>query len=380
MNTENKSIVFVDTYYPSFLQFNNFDKNSAKFSNYFDEINALQEFGFGTGGSYARSFRERGWQSDLIVANSLRTQAAWARENLDWEPLGSGWKYGLHLARLPFLRNKLHKWRHLHGVLLEQVRRIKPFAVVVQDLNLIPLSLAKELKKNCSVLVGEIASPPPPSHYFLGYDMIISALPSMLEYAQNLGLESHYVPLAFDERWSTKIPKVERDIDAIFVGSFSRHQPDTIPLLREVASKVQNFQIYGTGDLRAIEAAGLAQNYKGQAWGAEMFGLLSRSKIALNRHGTIAGDYSVNMRMYEATGSGALLVTEESSNLHTLFKPGFEVLSYKSHRDAARVIADSLNNPAELAQIAYQGHARTLREHTYSSRAELIENLILNFK
>jgi spore maturation protein CgeB len=41
-----------------------------------------------------------------------------------------------------------------------------------------------------------------------------------------------------------------------------------------------------------------------------MFKILARSKIVINRHGTIAGNYAVNMRMYEATGSGAMLVTE----------------------------------------------------------------------
>lgn len=371
-------IVFIDTYYQDFLRVEGFDQLVKESNTYKKEISALGALGFGTGMAYVKAFEDLGWRAELVVANSLRTQTSWAREHLSWTPINFGWQYGLHIARLPIFRNYLHRVRHMHRVLLEQIKEMKPHVVVVQDINLIPPAFTQELKKHCTFLIGEIASPPPPGNYFLEYDLIISALPSILELCANLGVPSHYVPLAFDEKWSNTRKFHERDIDAIFVGSISRHQPETIPLLREVASRVENFHIYGPGTKNLMEANGLALNYKGEAWGQQMFDLLSRSKIVLNRHGTVAGPYAVNMRMYEATGSGALLVTEEKENLSSLFVPGSEVLTYRTFEEAGVVIKKALEAPKSSSEVAKAGHLRTMNDHTYLSRARLIQEIILN--
>ena len=68
--------------------------------------------------------------------------------------------------------------------------------------------------------------------------------------------------------------------------------------------------------------------YRGQAWGREMFAIFRRSQIVINQHIGIAGDFANNMRLYEATGCGAALVTDRKDNLHELFEVGSEVVDY----------------------------------------------------
>ena len=114
------------------------------------------------------------------------------------------------------------------------------------------------------------------------------------------------------------------------------------------------------------------ERYHGEAWGLEMYEVLARSRITINRHGDIANGYSNNMRLYEATGVGTLLLTEASANLEELFEPGREVVAYYSEDDLVEKIEHYLEQDSERAAIAAAGQQRTLSEHTYRQRmAEL---------
>jgi spore maturation protein CgeB len=105
-----------------------------------------------------------------------------------------------------------------------------------------------------------------------------------------------------------------------------------------------------------------------------MFAVLGNSKIVVNRHGTVAGPYAVNMRMYETTGSGAALITETKSNLQDLFDVGTEVMAYNDIEEAIDIAVSLLADPNRLSALACAGQERTLRDHTYDRRAEsLIE-------
>jgi len=365
----NRSILFVDTYYYSLLESLGLQRSPSAGDRYDSALDSALDFGFGTGGAYTRNFRSLGWDAEMVVPNSLALQSLWAREHDGPSPWRAGWQYGAHLARMPVLRNLLHHVPHIHGLLLEQVKRMKPDVVFVQDINLLPPALSKEVRKHTSLLVGEIASPLPPKPFLLAYDLIISALPSIVDTARSWGLASTGIPLGFDERWATVSRASDRPIDAIFIGSFSRLQPQTTPLLQAVSRTIPGLRIYGPAEPGALEEAGLHEHYAGRAWGREMFALLGQSKLVINRHGSIAGDYAVNMRMYESTGSGAALVTEQKSNLSELFEPGTEVIAYDGVEDAAAKAAALLADPARLDSVAAAGQARTLGSHTYAHRA-----------
>ncbi len=58
-------------------------------------------------------------------------------------------------------------------------------------------------------------------------------------------------------------------------------------------------------------------------WGLEMYRKLAKSKIRLNCHEEIAGNYASNMRLYKATGMGACLITDWKENLPNIFEPDY---------------------------------------------------------
>lgn len=370
-----RSIFLVDTFYYAVLESLGLDKVLGS-ADYEPTLEKALAFGFGTGGAYVRNLRELGWDAHISIANSLALQDLWARSHGRRSPLPRAWRYGPHLSRLPAGRNLLHKLPHLHGTLLDQIAYVKPDVVMVQDLNLVPPGLARAIRRHTTTLVGEIASPLPPKRFLTSYDLIVSALPSIVDTVRGLGIPSRYIPLAFDQKWEARTPASARDIDAIFVGSFSRLQPATAPLLRDVAAAVPGLQIYGPAAPGVLAAAGLLDYYCGEAWGRDMFGLLGRSKVVVNRHGSIAGRYAVNMRMFEATGSGAALITEKKSNLSELFDVGTEVIEYSSPAEAADFARKILADPPRLDLLAASGQRRTLGEHTYRHRAALLTRTI----
>lgn len=369
------TIALVDSYYMGALT--DFGLTHVTETGRYDyELERATALGFGTGGAYARNLRNAGWDAQMLIPNALALQDLWAREHGARRPWRPGWRFGSHIARLPVARAVAHRFPHLHGTLAAQVAEIRPDVLFVQDINLISPSLARALRQHVRLLVGEIASPLPPSTYLASYDLIVSALPTIVETARSRGIPAEWIPLGFDEKWANHESAASRPIDAVFIGSMSRLQPTTVPLLRAVADRVSGLQIFGPTDAATVKATGLQAHHHGPAWGSEMFGILGRSKLVINRHGSIAGDFAVNMRMYEATGSGAALITEHKSNLRDLFTPGVEVETYGSIVEAADTAAALLDDPDRLNRLAAAGQARTLHEHTYAHRAARLAEVL----
>ncbi len=369
-----KSVLIVDTYYIDALHQLQADHKFEGQNTYENELRRVSGYGFGTGGAYVHALNAQQWHASIIVPNSLGLQDLWASEHNKQNAISLGWEYMQVLARPPIVRDLLKWIPHAHKILLQQVKDIRPDVLLVQDINAIPPSLVRQLKKYVGTVIGEIASPLPPDSFVTCYDRIISALPSIVEKAQTLGVPSTFLPLGFDARWATKSDTATREIDVVFVGSFTRLQPTTAPLLRAIAEAIPGFRVYGTAKPDVLEAAGLTNHYHGPVWGSEMFAVLGNSKIVVNRHGTVAGQYAVNMRMYETTGSGAALITETKSNLQDLFDVDTEVMAYKDIEEAVDIAVSLLADPNRLSALALAGQERTLRDHTYDRRADsLIE-------
>ena len=106
--------------------------------------------------------------------------------------------------------------------------------------------------------------------------------------------------------------------------------------------------------------------------GNDMVKAFSSYKIAFNIN--IADD--INFRTFEATGSGAMLLTNYTPNLEKLFKIGEEIIIYDSPEDLLRKIEiytldDDLRN-----MIANNGKNRSINNHSYDSRSKNLLKLI----
>ena len=99
-----------------------------------------------------------------------------------------------------------------------------------------------------------------------------------------------------------------------------------------------------------------------------MLRILARAKIVLNRHIDVAEENANNMRLFEATGMGALLLTEEKQNLSELFIPDLEVITYRDVDEIVSRVGEYLGDETAAARVAEAGQRRTLGEHSYLHR------------
>jgi spore maturation protein CgeB len=76
------------------------------------------------------------------------------------------------------------------------------------------------------------------------------------------------------------------------------------------------------------------------------------------------------MRLYEATGCGALLVTDHAADLGELFTVDKELIAFKGTEDLIERLRYCLAHPQESASIALAGHKACLDRHTYRYRIE----------
>jgi spore maturation protein CgeB len=107
-----------------------------------------------------------------------------------------------------------------------------------------------------------------------------------------------------------------------------------------------------------------------------MLNLLHNADITFNLHGSIAGNCAGNLRMFEASGAGSCLVTDNKVNITDLFEPDREIVVYNSSDECIEKIKYLLDHPMERAQIALAGQKRTLEQHNMENRIRKFDNFI----
>ncbi|MBT3380502.1 MAG: glycosyltransferase [Lentisphaerae bacterium] len=389
-------ILILNTDYDAFLAQFYANNPALKDADYETQMQARSASLFGVADFYSHNLRALGHDAREIHANNQHLQAAWARENTeDVTPpavIEPGWHASLqalrrrlgqtglrHVKRMfrPFLNwlDSRNDW--LYDILDQQIRHYRPDVILNQALDGISNQFLAERRDQTRLLVGQIAAPLPPDADLLHYDLMLSSLPNYVARFRELGLRAELHRFAFDPRVLERVPPApERDLPVSFVGSASFHHRSRGELLEALCRGGIPLEIWGQGRENLRAGSPLKVRHHGPVWGSEMYGVLARSKIALNHHIGIAGEYCNNMRLFEATGMGAALVTDAKSNLSDYFAIGTEVLAYHSADECAELIKECLDQPGRCAAIGTAGQARVLHDYTYEARmAELMETL-----
>ena len=110
--------------------------------------------------------------------------------------------------------------------------------------------------------------------------------------------------------------------------------------------------------------------------GVDYFGVLNNSRVTFNKHTDHNNGIVGNLRMFEATGMGACLLTDNGRNINDLFEPGKEIVTYSSVDEAVEKVTYLLDHEDERVEIARAGQKKTLTNHTILSRCQLIDEVI----
>jgi spore maturation protein CgeB len=343
---------------------------------------------FGLADFYSRNFAALGHAAAEIHVNNPCLQAAWAREHgMAVDPPEAtavaerralpGWLERAVTPFKPILRPLARKVGlspkldpQAENILLAQIEEFKPDLLLNQDLFHIDTKLMRRIKEiGKPIAIGQVGIEPSRGEDWSVYDLMISQLPTTVKFFRALGVRAEVSHLAFEPAVLDVLPENRAaDIDVSFVGSVSVDHSQRIAVLEAVARRY-DLRLWGNRPRALPASSPLHRCFQGEVWGADMYQVLRRSRITLNSHIDVAGREAGNMRLFEATGVGAFLLTDFKDNLHTLFAPDREVAVWRSIDDCLGAIDRHLGDDKGRAGIAHAGQARTMAQHTYRHRA-----------
>lgn len=359
-------ILIVNTDYPGFLERLYAGSPGLERASFAEQDRVRNETLFGETDSYSLGFRQHGADAWEVHANNPLLQTAWAKE------------HGVSsYTSTPLLDVKERLRKRLFGkrlapvllhILAAQITHFRPDVILNKDMHLVPASFLGRQIKSKGLVVGQIAAPLPDRSKLAGYGLIISSLPNLVAWFKASGLTAELCRLSFDQRILEQVqPRSDRR-GVLFVGSLSADHGGRLTLLEHLSRNLDEFEIWGAGIERIAGDSPIRRRYKGEAWGKDMYRLLAGASIALNSHIDMAEGHANNFRLYEATGMGALLLTDGIKDLRVIFKPGHEAVAYATPDDCLHAIRKLLAEPATLRRIADAGHQRTLKDHNTTKR------------
>lgn len=361
-------ILLLWDYYPGYLPFFYGTHPDAFKLSYQEHLQAFQDDFFYWPPYLIPYFRSLGHEAEIVIGNSKPLQLVWAREN--------GFVYDEQ------------NWHF--SIAQEQIRRCRPDVLIFGGADHYLGSFVKEAKRYCRRVVAWKAVAFSSQLDWSGVDCALSSHRHFVEQFQQLGIASEQVLPCFESRILDYLPATAPDIAVGFVGSLSTVQFSQRMELLDYVRRRLPIEIYAekvtwrrrpwplplfTGQARFVPFL-LKVRLHPAVYGLEMFRVLRRSRIVLNTHVDSAGGLAGNIRMFETTGAGSLLVTEAASNLADLFAPDQEVVTYRSYAEAVEKMHYYLAHETERTTIARAGQQRTLRDHNSLTRARQVVEIL----
>lgn len=400
----------ITTNYPAYLKQFRARQPELNSQPYLAQHAALMADANGWADFWSVALGKLGYEMREVIANDEPMQKAWAREN------------GVACTRA--------NW--LFEITTAQVRAFEPEVIFVSDYTTFSAAYLRHLKSECrsiKLVLGWCGAPYRNAAVFKEYDIVLSNVPELVSDFVAQGHRCYLINHAFEPRVLKRMGAVESaDVDFSFIGSISKnrhahHSREALLLGLLARTNLQVFtDVYQPGlrdrlkvgarrlaydAARTASSLGVPGNIlsslpllrKATAWdvrpslpepidvriarrarpplfGLAMYQALRQTRISLNTHIDLSSSHASNMRLYEATGVGTCLLTDWRPNLPTLFEPDSEVVSYRGLDECVEKLNYLTEHEKERRAIASAGQQRTLRDHTFDSRARQLDDLI----
>lgn len=393
-------ILIVTADYESFLKWHYLGHPGLSRTSYDEQMRARSDTLFGVADFYSLNFKAMGHEAAEIFVNNIWLQTAWAREhgmNVPEPPspdelapaAASEFVMTLKRKLLPYRRILAPVARKLgymvalskleRRILLAQIEAANPDIILNQIPEVVTSDIMHGVKRPGRVLIVQHGNQPPTDFDASPYTFGISLIPAVAEFFREHGLPAENRPLAFDTSVLDRLgPPPPKDIDVSFVGGLGANHGKRLELLEAIAREIP-IELYLSSFKGIPKSSPLHGCVRGEVWGTDMYNVLRRSKVTLNSHIDAVKGMAGNMRLYEATGVGTFLLTDDLPNLPSLFEPGVHVGVYDSVPDCIAKIKYYLAHDEEREAIARAGQRHTLANHTYRQRLEVLLSLVAKY-
>jgi spore maturation protein CgeB len=331
---------------------------------YKEQVSEILSDNFGWSPALVEHLRKMGHEVEILLVNIEPLQRAWTEEN-SCEFDQKNWQYTIPL---------------------EQVKRFSPDVLWIGAMFNYFGDYLGQLKQYCNKIFAWTACPITKQLDLSHIDCMLTSHANYQSYFQEQGKAAEILLPCFEQDILATSTTSHRDVECSFIGALSWAHIARIDTIKKLADKtpIQIWSDYpkliSRGILKPkfwnayLKLSTIKSRMNTSVWGMDMYGVLARSKITINVHAEVASGLAGNMRMFEATGMGTLLITEDAPNIRELYEPGTEVITYKSTENLVELINYYIDRPQERESIAQAGQARTLKDHSTAQRSkELIE-------
>lgn len=206
------------------------------------------------------------------------------------------------------------------------------------------------------------------------YDAIFFKEPHVVERLRALlDLPVHYLPQACNPRWHR--PLVPAGTEPYLVIASGQY-PSRVRLLERLIAKGIPLKIYGSRFPRWLGDTTASQAHTGRYVAREEKARVFRSAAGVLNTMHPAEIAGVNLRLFEAAGSGGAVLTEFRPTLPELFAVGDEVLTFHDFDELVDQAIRLLNEPGLSARLGDAAARRAHADHTYDLRvAAILEKL-----
>jgi hypothetical protein len=279
----------------------------------------------------------------------------------------------------------------LEDILLAQIEQHRTEVFYNLDIVTYDSRFLKRLPGSVKARIGWHAAPPT-GRDLTGYLMVCN-FPSILDAWRKNGLRAAYFTPSHLTALDSRALNDRRDIDVLFVGSYSRHHARRAAVLEAVAGLSDRYEIVfaiagsrlnrlaetplgSFGPLRQYRRPeAVSRIARPPVFGNAYYDLLGRTKIMLNGAIDMAGNDRGNMRCWETLGTRALLVSDDG-NYPAGMVDGATIRTYKSPEHAVEIIETSLANDSERRRIAGAGYEMIRTRHSKAAQWDQFQRIV----
>lgn len=365
-------LVQLESFYPAYLD-HFYAQDPARFSLGCDaQTRALLDDGFSAAHIITPYLAPLGYDAHFIVGNATPLHTAWLKEQGVVNP-----------PRCVFPTEALRA----------RIDALAPDVLYCSDSITYDSRFIRSLRRRPRLVIGWQGTDIPVNTDWSAFDVILSGLSQVRNMAPLFGAlaTAPYAP-GFPTWITDAVADTPVCYDVVFAGSYTSTQHALRnTLLRQLAeaSETHGFSLalHLSGVLDDLPPA-IRRCLQPPVFGADMQRALKSGRIVFDARATIlatgqdgssfdvGSDETTNMRLFEATGVGACLLTPHYTNLGDFFEPERDVATFQTADDLIATILRLLANPQERMVIAANGQRRCQQDHAMEKRAARFDQIV----